>query len=429
MVKWRIIRNLKGENQTVMNKTRPLNQVRSIEDAMLNHSTNVQNKSIQKGSILDHLMNFAASVPDFRRCNKGNIRHRLNDIIILMILGRTCGHIGRADIIAFGRHNQNKFRKMGILKNGIPSEATLCRIENGIDDLTMADRMQEFTANFHDELLNVCRDREIICVDGKAQRGTVQENGRNPDIVSAYSFNTGITIATEVCREKSNEITTVPILIDKIDISGKIVTADAMSMQKDIIDKIRNKGGDFLIELKANQRSLRYGVEDWLKEHRPLYSYTEGPELGHGRIEIRTYNIYDGLEIIADKEKWGGNMTIIEYESLTIKKSTGVRTSEKRLYVSSLSTTTPRLGAIVRNHWSIESMHWELDVNLLQDKIKRKSSRAARNLDSIQRIVCSIFSVWRGRRKKKADKKKGMAELMRHISMSFSRLIRFLAQK
>ena len=116
--KWKIIRNLKGENKTVMNKTRPLNLVRSIEDAMLNHSTNIQNKSIQKGSILDHLMKFAASVPDFRRCNKGNIRHRLNDIIILMILGRTCRHIGRADIIAFGRHNQNKFRKMGMLKNG-----------------------------------------------------------------------------------------------------------------------------------------------------------------------------------------------------------------------------------------------------------------------------------------------------------------------
>ena len=158
MFKWRVLRGLKGENKAVMNKTIPLNQVRSIEDAMLNHSINVQHKSIQKGSILDRLMNFAASVPDFRRCNKGNIRHRLSDII-LMIHGRICGHIGRADIIAFGRHNQNKFRKMGMLKNGIPSEATLCRIENGIDDLTMEDRMQEFTANFHEELLNVCRDR------------------------------------------------------------------------------------------------------------------------------------------------------------------------------------------------------------------------------------------------------------------------------
>ena len=64
--------------------------------------------------------------------------------------------------------------------------------------------------------------------------------------------------------------------------------------------------------------------------------YTEGPELGHGRIETRTYNIYDGLEIIADKEKWGGNMTIIEYEAETVRKTTAKHTREKRLYVSSL---------------------------------------------------------------------------------------------
>ena len=196
-----------------------------------------------------------------------------------MILGRACGHVGHADIIEFAKHNLSKFRRMGLLKNGVPSEATLYRVENGIDDSAMADRMQEFAEGFRDELLNACRDREIICVDGKAERGTVQENGRNPDIVSAYSYNTGITIATEACREKSNEIKAVPILIDKIDISGKIGTADAMSMQKDIIGKIRKKGGDFLIELKANQRSLRYGVEDRLKEHDPVYSYTEGPEL------------------------------------------------------------------------------------------------------------------------------------------------------
>ena len=62
--------------------------------------------------------------------------------------------------------------------------------------------------------------------------GTVLANGRNPDIVSAYSFNTGITLATEACQEKSNEIKAVPQLIDKLDIAGKIVTADAMAMQK-----------------------------------------------------------------------------------------------------------------------------------------------------------------------------------------------------
>jgi predicted transposase YbfD/YdcC len=159
------------------------------------------------------------------------------------------------------------------------------------------------------------------------------------------------------------------------------------------------------------------------------YSYTEGPELAHGRIETRTYRVYDGPDIIADKEKWGGNMTIIEYESSSVKKSTGVHASEKRLYVSSMTTDIPQPGAIVRNHWSIESMHWGLDYNLQQDNIKRKSTRAARNIDTIQRIVYSVFSIWKGLRKKRSDKNKGMAELIRYVSMSFTRLIRFLSQK
>ncbi|UKI45289.1 MAG: hypothetical protein L6U16_10195 [Porphyromonadaceae bacterium] len=76
----------------------------------------------------------------------------------------------------------------------------------------------------------------------------------------------------------------------------------------------------FLIELKANQPSLRYGVEDRIKECAPAYSYTEGQEFGHGRIETQTYRVFDGLDIKADKEKWGGNMTIIEYESETVRK-------------------------------------------------------------------------------------------------------------
>ena len=74
-------------------------------------------------------------------------------------------------------------------------------------------------------------------------------------------------------------------------------------------------------------------------------------------------------------------------------------------------------------------MHWGLDVNLMQDKVRRKSTKAARNLDTIQRIVCSVFSIWKGLRKKRADKKKGMAELMRYASMSFTKLMYFLCQK
>lgn len=412
-----------------MNKIEPLDQNGRIYANASDHDTKLQNKIDSRRNILERLLEFASSVPDFRRSDKGNIRHRLRDIIMLMTLGRIAGKTGRADIMEFGRHNIRWFNRLGMLKNGVPSEATLCRVENGISDTAMADRMRAFAREYHAELQKSGPGKDIICIDGKAERGTILANGRNPDIVSAYSPATGITLATEACLEKSNEIKAVPRLLDKIDISGKVVTADAMSMQKDIIDKIRSKGGEFLIELKANQRSLRYGAEDRLKTIPPVRSDTAGAELGHGRIETRTYRIYDGLELIADKEKWGGGLTVVEYESDTVRKSTGEHTREKRLYVSSLPADTPDLGAVVRIHWTIESMHWGLDVNMRQDSIRRKTLRAARNLDTIQRMAYSVFSIWKGLRKKRSDKKKGVAELMRPISMSFTRLIRFLCQK
>ena len=106
-------------------------------------------------------------------------------------------------------------------------------------------------------------------------------------------------------------------------------------------------------------------MEDRIKGRISLYFYTEGPELGHGRIETRTYNIYDGLEIIAEKERRGLMSWSVECESDTVKKSTGTHTHEKRLYVTSMPPDTPRLGSYVRSHWSIESMHWGPDFNLL----------------------------------------------------------------
>lgn len=236
-------------------------------------------------------MDFAASVPEFRRTDKGNLRHRLSDVIILIVLARASGCIGRADIIGFGRHYLKRIRGLGMLRNGVPSEATLCRVEHGIDEHGMANEMTRFIGYFHKRFNESSDGSEIICIDGKAMCGTILENGRNPDIVSAHSHNHGLTLDTEACGQKSNEIKAVPVLLDRLDIAGKTVTADAMSMQKDIIDTIRRKSGDFLIELKANQRSLRYGIEDKLRHAVPACTITEGPTLGHGRIETRTLTV------------------------------------------------------------------------------------------------------------------------------------------
>lgn len=185
LVKWQIFRNFIVVNQLVMNKIKPLDQVSSTGADAPNHTAKVQNKLATRCSIFDRLMDFAVSVPDFRRTDKGNICHRLEDIIMLMVFARASKCVGRAEIIEFGRHNFNKLRKIGMLRNGVPSEPTLCRIENGINDLAMADSMQEFAEKYHGELLDELGIGEIICIDGKAERGTVHKNGHNPDIVSA----------------------------------------------------------------------------------------------------------------------------------------------------------------------------------------------------------------------------------------------------
>ena len=380
-----------------------------------------------RGSIMTHLRKFVSSVPEYRRTSRGNFKHTLEDILMLVILGRLSKCITRAEILQFGKRHLKRLQSKGLFPYGLPSEATLCRVFQSIDDEKMADRMSAFAEVFRKEISASATD--IICIVGKAMRGTLYDNGRNPNIVSAYSLRSSFTLATDVCKEKSNEIKSVPRLLDKLDVSGCVVTADAMSCQKGIIDKIRGKGGDFVIELKANQRSLRYGLEDSIKATTPTDIYKEGPYLEHGRIESRVCRIFRGEELIADREKWNGNLTVIEILTSTEKKSDGRSTSEQRLYISSLDSSAERLSQITKQHWAIESMHWDLDRNLRQDSIKRKAERAARNLDTIQRMVLALIAVWKNRMKKISDKQKGTAEIIRELSVSFTNVLHFLAQK
>ena len=101
------------------------------------------------GSIMKHLKEFVKSVPDYRRTDKGNYKHKLEDILLLVILGRLGKCITRPDIIRFGERNLKRFRSLGILLEGVPSEPTLCRVFKHIDDEAMSERMSEFTAAFH----------------------------------------------------------------------------------------------------------------------------------------------------------------------------------------------------------------------------------------------------------------------------------------
>lgn len=376
---------------------------------------------------MDELLDFAGSVPDFRRTGKGNHRHVLAHIIALEVLARLSKCVSRADIIKFGETNLRKFQSMGMLQNGVPSEPTMSRVSAGIDHEAMARCLEKMNAAFRSEAGT--GGGEAVCIDGKATRGTVNADGRNPDILSAYSPRSGIVFATELCSEKSNEQTAAPELLGRLDLDGCVVTADAMFCHKGIMDLIRQRGGNFVIELKANQKTLRYGLEDELVSAVPADVLTEGPDLAHGRIESRTCRVFDGRGLLRGNPRWDGSLTVVEVQTRTERKAGGKPAADIRLYLSSLRATAKAHSSYTRGHWSVESMHWTLDCCMKQDKIRRKRARAARNLDTLQKAALAIINAWKTRRRKKADRKLGATALMRRMSARFSALMRFLSQK
>ena len=109
--------------------------------------------------------------------------------------------------------------------------------------------------------------------------------------------------------------------------------------------------------LQTNRSCLDFN-EDSIKTAIPTDVYKESPYLEHGSIESRIYRIYRGEELIADKEKWNGYLTVIEILTSTQKKSDGRSTSEQRLYISNLNSSAERLSQITKQHWATESMHW-----------------------------------------------------------------------
>lgn len=375
----------------------------------------------------EKLLKFIDSVPEFRRTNKGNIKYKLRDIVFLLIIGRICGCEGRPKILAYGKAYLGKMKSMGMFRNGLPSESTLCRIENGIDNDKLAKLQSDIVIGF--QIKADGKRIKVIAIDGKCMRGTTLENGTNPDILGAYSTDDRLMLATELCGEKSNEITAAPRLLDKIDVKDKVVTSDAMLCQKEILDKVTANGGHFLVEVKANQKALKWGVEDSMMSAVPTDVYIEDATLRHGRIESRACRKYKGEDLYVDEKKWGKKLSFIKVETSTIHKRSKEQTSESRIYMTDMNLSAKMLNYIAREHWRIESFHWSLDTNLKQDSIRRKLVKSARNLDTFQRLALSILSIWRNCRRKKSDKTQGDAKLIDRARNEFSFLMDLLSLK
>lgn len=336
------------------------------------------------------LTEYFADLDDPRRENSTD--YPLHEIIVLTICGVICGADGFTSIANFGEAKKEWLGQFLELENGIPSHDTIGRFFGLLDP-------EAFEARFSRWVHEACEhvDGEVVAIDGKTLRRSYDRDSSKAAVhmVSAWASENGMTLGQVKTEDKSNEITAIPELLEVLDVTGCIVTIDAMGCQKAITEAITDEGADYVLALKDNQGELRADTESIFDRIRK--SDREPPEAcksvtgGHDRIETRRCWAVDVEEKgLVDLEGWHelSAVCMVEYERV----EDGERAIERRYYISSLDPDAEALLKATRRHWHIENrMHWVLDVAFREDQSRIRAGHAAQNMATARRLALSLL--------------------------------------
>jgi predicted transposase YbfD/YdcC len=229
-------------------------------------------------------------------------------------------------------------------------------------------------------------------------------------IVGAWATQSGLLLGQRKVRDKSNEITVMPELLRMLELAGCIVTADAMHCQKQIAKEIIEADADYVLALKGNQGTAFQEIKTFLDEavsrNDKGLAFKETIDKGHGRLEMRRYWQSQQIGWFADRDQWEGLKSVGLVEST--REKNGVKTVERRYYLSSLTLDAEQFARAVRGHWSIENqLHWVLDVVFAEDQSRARTEHAAENLAALRRLAVGLL------RKDQKCKRSTKGKLMR----------------
>ncbi len=253
---------------------------------------------------------------------------------------------------------------------------------------------------------------KLISIDGKRLNGASRK--QKVHLVSAWDSIRSLLLGQVKTKEKSNEITAIPELLDSIDIHNATITIDAAGCQTDIVEKIRTCEGNYVIALKGNQGTLLAEAENFFTQAREV-SY-EGAhcasltirEKGHGRIEERQVVVTHELDWLDCRTKWKDLNSLIE---VTSKRTINDATTEaKRYYISNLRPTPEQAARFIRSHWCIENhLHWNMDVNFEEDASLAAVGHAPENLGALKRLASTLIRIDLGGIRGTADRRRRAA--------------------
>ena len=323
------------------------------------------------------------NLTDPRRTSYGNIRHKLEDIIIIGLCTIICGGEDYADMEAFGTEREAFLRKFLELPNGIPDSDTFRRLFENLDPAALSECLVNWLAI---ELPERC----VAAVDGKTICGSGNRKHRAYHVVSAFVAESQITLGEITVDGKSNEITAVPELLDLLYLNDAIVTADSMGCQKKTVEKIIDAEADYCIALKGNQPALCKDVEDYFHDYgKEAFTY-KNTEKGHGRIEIREYYLSGDTDWLEQKNEWAGLKGIGMVKS---KVTEGEKESGFIRYFITSLTGVREFAYAVRKHWSVENqLHWCLNVIFREDAARARKEMSPLNMNVLRKTALSLLN-------------------------------------
>ena len=335
------------------------------------------------------------SLPDPRHTR--NRRHLLVDVIVIAVCGVIVGCDGPTSIARWAKEKKDWLREVLALPQGIPSRDCMRRVLSALKPEAFQTCFQSWIAAC---LVNHDKDAEpTIAIDGKTMRRSHDRAaGLGPlHLVSAWSSEHGLALGQVATEEKSNEITAIPELIEKIDVKGAIVTIDAMGCQKAIAEKIVTAKGDYVLAVKENQPKLYQAIQAVFSGHlendlqHVPHRRHETRETGHGRTDERYYYLAKLPRDFPLQKEWPSVKAIGMVVRIT-EKSDGTTSDDVRYFIVSRYLSGPRFARAVRGHWGIEnSLHWVLDVTFDEDQSRTRNRHMANNLSWLRRFAISLL--------------------------------------
>jgi predicted transposase YbfD/YdcC len=340
-------------------------------------------------TFVERICNHFEKVTD-PRVNRGR-NYPLIEMVFVALCGVICDCNAWTDVADFGEAKLAWFRKFLPFEKGIPSHDTFTEVFARLDTI-------EFYAALESWAMEMTRSLkgETVAFDGKTLRGSFDAATDKSALhsVSAWVCGLKMCIALQSVAEKSNEIPAVQQLIDMLDLSGAVVTADAMHCQRETAEKIIAKDADFVLMVKGNQEALQAAVQEAMlqafEEDDPRLRHCGKSEKNRDRQETREVA---AIPVPRDSEvfrRWPDVKTIGGiYRSREIQ---GKREESQEFFISSLPCRVRALSQHLRQHWSIEnSQHYVLDVTFTEDSSRIRKGNGPEISSVFRRAALNIL--------------------------------------